>query len=209
MRGKKVKQLRAQTARKEAAVIAGLTQWWDGHKDDYTYAACILVARITTDVLTHFKIPHRVVPVKVNAMNPQRFDRISNLADGDDGMEFRDGEYSVGANDGSLSERGFGGHLIVVTSNDCVVDLTNYQFDRPEHDIVTGDSVRVSKVAGIFHDFVVGKEVRLQLDSGMLLYWAIDTDIYRDSPDWRLSRQLSQEAIDAISNALAMKKANA
>lgn len=209
MNGKKAKKMRAENARREKTVLAGLAAWWDGHKERYDYAACILTARVATDVLTHFKIPHRLVAVKSNAMNLQRYERINNLAQDDDGMTFLDGEYCVGANDGQIGERGFGGHLIVVTSNDTLVDLTNYQFDRPEHDIITGNAVRIHKSQGAFRDFTNNKELTIPLEKGVLLYWPLDTTSYRDAPDWRLSYAMSKEAITAVSALLAIEGANA
>ena len=202
MNGKKAKKMRAENARREKLILAGLTEWWDGEKAFYEYGACILTARVVTDVLTHFKIPHRLVAVKSNAMNQKRYERVTNLADYDDGLDFLDGEYSIGANDGQIDERGFGGHLIVITSSDTLVDLTNYQFDRLLHNIVTGDGVRVTKMNGAFHGFTNGKELMIPLEKGVLFYWAMDTTTYRDSPDWRLSYKLSQEVIATITESL-------
>lgn len=209
MNGKKAKKIRAENARREKAVLAGLAAWWDGQKDKYDYSACILTARVATDVLTHFKIPHRIVPVKSNAMNLKRYERLNNLADDDDGMTFLEGEYGVGANDGQISERGFGGHLIVITSTDTLVDLTNSQFDRPEHDIITGDAVRIHKSHDAFHRFVNNKELTIPLEKGVLLYWPMDTTSYRDAPDWRLSYSMSKQAIAAITAILTAEGVNA
>jgi len=209
MRGKKAKKMRAENARHEKAVLAGLTAWWDGQKEQYEYSACILTARVTSDVLTYFKVPHRVIAVKSNAMNQQRYERVCNLADGDDGMTFLDGEYCVGANDGEVGERGFGGHVVVITSSDTLVDLSNYQFDRPEHNIVTGNNVRIIKTDGAFHNFTNNKELRIPLEQGQLLYWATNVTSYRDAPDWRVSYMLSKEAIEEISKSLVAEKANA
>jgi hypothetical protein len=209
MRGKKAKKMRAENARLEKAVLAGLTAWWDGQKEQYEYSACILTARVASDVLTHFKVPHRVVAVKSNAMNQQRYERVMNLADSDDGITFLDGEYCVGANDGEVSERGFGGHVVVITSGDTLVDLSNYQFDRPEHNIVTGDNVRTLKMNGAFHSFVNGKELTIQLEQGHLFYWATDVISYRDAPDWRVSYRMSKEAIEYVGKSLIPQGANA
>jgi hypothetical protein len=142
-------------------------------------------------------------------MNQKRYERVTNLADYDDGLDFLDGEYSIGANDGQIDERGFGGHLIVITSSDTLVDLTNYQFDRPLHNIVTGDGVRVTKVNGAFHGFINGKGFEIPLEKGVLFYWAMDTTAYRDSPDWRLSYKLSQEVIATITESLIHEGINA
>jgi hypothetical protein len=90
-----------------------------------------------------------------------------------------------------------------------LVDLTNYQFDRPLHNIVTGDGVRVTKVNGAFHGFINGKGFEIPLEKGVLFYWAMDTTTYRDSPDWRLSYKLSQEVIATITESLVYKGANA
>ena len=209
MNGKKAKKMRAENARREKTILSGLATWWDGEKESYEYGACILTARVITDVLTHFKVPHRLVAVKSNAMNQQRYERVTNLAEGDDGLSFLDGEHSVGANDGEIGERGFGGHLVVITSSDTLVDLTNYQFDRPEHNIVTGDGVRVTKLNGAFHGLVNGKGIEIPLEKGALLYWAMDTTKYRESPDWRLSYRLSQEVITTIAESLVQEGANA
>lgn len=202
MNGKKAKKMRAEYVRREKTVLAGLFEWWEGEKAFYEYGACILTARVVTDVLTHFKIPHRLVAVKSNAMNQKRYERITNLADYDDGLDFLDGEYSIGANDGQIDERGFGGHLVVVTPSDTMIDLTNYQFDRPLHNIVTGDGVRVTKVDGAFGRLIHGGEIRIPLEKGMLFYWEMNTTAYRDSPDWRLSYKLSQEVIEIIAKSL-------
>lgn len=202
MNGKKAKKMRAENARREKAILSGLAMWWDGEKESYEYGACILTARVITDVLTHFKVPHRLVAVKSNAMNQQRYERVTNLAEGDDGLSFLDGEHCVGAKSGEIDERGFGGHLIVITSSDTLVDLTNYQFDRPLHNIVTGDGVRVTKANGAFHGFINGKELMIPLEKGALFYWAVDTTTYRESPDWRLSYRLSQEVIATITESL-------
>ena len=209
MNGKKAKKMRAENARREKAILSGLAKWWDGEKESYEYGACILTARVITDVLTHFKVPHRLVAVKSNAMNQQRYERVTNLAEGDDGLSFLDGEHCVGANDGEISERGFGGHLVVITSSDTLVDLTNYQFDRPEHNIVTGDGVRITKANGAFHNLTNGKELMIRLEKGVLLYWAMDTTKYRESPDWRLSYRLSQEVIATITESLVHEGVNA
>jgi len=209
VRGKKVKQARVASARLEEQVLAGLVRWWDEEKDNYTYNACILTARITSDVLKHFGLTHRVSAVTSLAMNKVRYDRLTSLAEDDDGMTFRDGEYALGAAEGNDAKTGLGGHVIVLTANDHVVDFTMSQVDRPEHQIVAGDARRITKTKGAFRNFTGRNQLTLDLEQGILYYFPADDLDYTGAPDWRLTYTTSKKAIASVSEFIATAKANA
>lgn len=203
MRGKKAKQIRRANVMNEACVLQELQDWWMV-QENIDMNACILAARVSKEVLDHYGIRHRIFAVQASAMNRQRIERLASLADDDDGMTFIGDEYAVGANEGTIDANGFAGHLIVVTAKNFLIDLTNYQFDRPEHGIVTGEEQQILRIDNLFTDLAKGHRISIELEQGRMHYTPMDTTVYTQSPDWRISgHRLGRAAIDKI--AVIMK----
>jgi hypothetical protein len=101
-----------------------------------TLRACVFAARLTSEILTEFEIPHEIAHVDVLVVNDEWWEYcvekgISDVA------HVPDTVWSVSCYSNEKPEKnGFPGHLVVET-DDFLVDLSSGQFDRPQHKILT------------------------------------------------------------------------
>jgi hypothetical protein len=179
----------------ERLVIDPLVRLWNTEvRPQVTPNACVLSARIASEVFTYFGIKHEVISMAAMAVNDKM------LAHQRAGLHFKEWDadaWSVGVGFGdnmiatgkdSRDGNGFDGHLVVVTES-FYVDLTAYQFDRIGQGIDTGGSLVVPREEVTF-PFVLNEGspnswFHISLKEGHLLVLNNGNNAYKNSPDWR------------------------
>ena len=179
----------------ERRVIDALVELWDSEVRPHVVTnACVLSARIASEVLSHFGIQHEVFPMAAMAMNDEM---LKHQQEGVHYSAWSPTAWSVGVgfgqmvatNKDSRDGTGFDGHVVVVTENH-YIDLTAYQFDRLEHHINTGGSI-VVPMGELKYPFTLSTEmpnewIYLSLFEGHLLLTPNGNSSFMDSPDWCL-----------------------
>lgn len=183
----------------ERKVIDHLVDLWNSEvRPNVMTNACVLSARIASEVFTHFNIEHTVRPMAVMAMNDKM---LAHQQNGDTYTAWDADAWSVGVgfgqsmvatNKDSRQSNGFDGHLIVTTDN-FYVDLTAYQFDRLEHGINTQGPL-VVPISDVVYPFTFSSDaltywLYISLEEGHLVMTSNKNYTYENSPDWRIHYQ--------------------
>ena len=106
---------------------------------------------------------------------------------------------------GSYDPNGFSGHLIVETEN-FMIDLSAQQFDRPQHEIVTGGPlvVPLSDLTEVRQGFVLNETWSVPIELGH--YWFNDAVLPTrpsNSNDWRYGyRDFLPDCVKAMRRAM-------
>lgn len=176
--------------------------------------ACVLAARITSEVFSYFNISHWILPMMAMSMNDKMLDhQIANTPPKD----WDKSAWSVGvgfpnmvATNADLRQgEGFEGHLVVVTKN-LYIDLTAYQMSRPQHGIDTGGSLLLP-VDSIVQPYYLNDAFpyewgKIPIKEGHLLVTWNGNYSYKDSNDWKKNYKVqSGSIIRTIRNRLASK----
>ena len=178
----------------ERKILDSLVELWNSEVRPHVVTnACVLSARLASEVLDYFGIKHRVLPMSVMAMNDEM---LKHQQEDVHYTAWSPTAWSVGVgfgqmvatNKDSRDGTGFDGHVVVVTDNH-YIDLTAYQFNRVEHRINTGGSV-VIPMTDITYPFTLSSEmpnewIYIALQQGHLLMAPNGNDEFKDSPDWR------------------------
>jgi hypothetical protein len=182
-------------AESEQLIINPLVKLWNSEvRPHVSVNACVLSARITSEVFSYFGVKHEVVPMAVMAMNDKM------LAHQKAGLYFKEwdadawsvgvgfGNDMVATNKDSRDANGFDGHLVVATES-FYIDLTAYQFDRITQGIETGGSLIVPR-GDIEYPFTLSEQSKnswfhIALKQGHMLFLNNNNQVYKNSPDWR------------------------
>lgn len=165
--------------------------------------ACVLAARITSEVLSHFGISHWILPMMAMSMNDKMLEhQINNVPPKD----WDKSAWSVGvgfpnmvATNADLRKgHGYEGHLIVVTEK-LYIDLTAYQLSRPQHGIDTGGSILIPKDS-IIEPYYLNEAFpdewgKVPIKEGHLLVSFNGNHSYKDSTDWKKNYKVQSGAI--------------
>lgn len=178
----------------ERLVIDPLVELWNSEVRPHVVPnACVLSARIASEVLTYFGIKHVTLSMAVMAMNDLMLEHEQSARP----YNTWDPEaWSVGVGFSQMvatktdyrDPSGFCGHVVVITEHH-YLDLTAYQFDRLEHGIETGGS-RVIPLSEIIHPFTLNPEsvntwFYTKLKQGHMVMLNNNNNDYKNSPDWR------------------------
>lgn len=189
-------------------VVNRLRELWKF--DDIKPNHCILAGRVTNEVLTYFGIPHVVSAVQAMAMNDLMVSHMNEERKPDDwdpkawsvGVGFPN---MVAVNKDSREASGFDGHLVVFTRTH-LLDLSAGQFDRPNHNIVTGGSILrplTELSSRTFSGMGDSRFVHVNLNEGHLFFRNIETTSYKMSKDWRINyTRFSGPLIRTIKNEI-------
>jgi hypothetical protein len=143
--------------------------------------ACILAARVATEVLDYFSIPHVVQPVETIAANDACLTMVLHdvpIAD----WPADAWNVAAGRRSAAVNGNGWPGHLAVVTT-DWYLDLSATQFDRPAKHIVTGGPV-VRHVDEMTLDRWF---IRFPIVEGWYQWNPEDNHTYRTARDWTVN----------------------
>lgn len=188
----------------EREVINALVDLWNSEvRPHVTTNACILSARITSEVLKSFNIEHAVFSMAVMAMNDEMLHNQQNEVLH---TAWSPTAWSVGVgfgqmiatNKDSRDGTGFDGHVIVVTDNH-YIDLTAYQFDRLEHHIDTNGPLIVP-MADVIHPYTLtpnspNQWIYVPIQEGHLVMAPNKNEDFYNSPDWQIHYQRQTDDI--------------
>ena len=154
---------------------------------------CIFHSRVVYDVLRHFGLPARPVPVMVSAHDSAAADFIWGNSAGEPGMTVICGRGNFGHEAGT---EWYNGHLVVVSGRH-VMDLTLDQFSQPDIDI------RLSPVVFESLEISRGRPDLIHLGETTVCYQPIqDSTFY--GPSWSrssLHRDLARKIIRRVDRA--------
>lgn len=130
--------------------LTKITEYWQNEvAEQVSPWSCVLAARLVTKALQTLDVPCDILRCDALALNDEA---VFYFSQGVPIADWSPTAWTVGANSNPKSEGthltvrweggGFDGHLIVVAQGH-IIDLTAYQFDRPERGIVTGGSLLV------------------------------------------------------------------
>lgn len=180
----------------ERLVIDNLVDLWNSEVRPHVIPnACVLSARIASEVLAYFNIHHTTLSMAVMAMNDRMLEHEQA------GVSYTNWDpdaWSVGVGFNQMvatkndyrDSNGFCGHVIAIT-NHHYVDLTAYQFDRIPYGIETGGSM-VIPFSDIIHPFTLNPEspnswFYAKLKQGHMVMLNNQNNDYKHSPDWRVN----------------------
>jgi hypothetical protein len=180
----------------ERKVIDELVALWNSEVRPHVVPnACVLAARITSEVLGYFDIKHDVISMAAMAMNDKM---LAHENEGRSHLNWDEDAYSVGVGFGesavwtrndSRDGRGFDGHVVVVTKN-FYIDLTAYQFDRPQFGIETSGSLVAPLSDFVFPYTLSPNSINswyyLALTKGHMVVLNNQNNQYKNSPDWKI-----------------------
>lgn len=168
----------------------------------YNPDCCIAGTAIAIDVLAEFGIKAKPFPTRLMVFNRIFVDIIveKGLMSFEDAMKINPNAYSVGVGFGEKREGGYLGHLVAVTSDNTLVDLTITQANRPQYGIVCHPVISV-----VDDNFLSGKDkFIIHSTSGILaVYEKLDNDAYLVSKDWTLverRKEIVQRLVKRIRN---------
>lgn len=190
----------------ERAILELLNTAWNQQVRPLVMAeACVLSARMTSKVLDYFDIRHEVKPLRLMVANDIMLD---HLFEGDGPEQWKPEAWSVGVgftnmvatNSDRRSSDGFEGHVVVTTDN-FHVDLTAYQFDRPEHGIVSGGSIVVNNEDLVFTSALESGNpwTYLRLQQGHMMFQGNGNWRFIQSRDWCVNYK---RQIDSVIRAI-------
>jgi hypothetical protein len=174
--GEKVIELLLEIAREEIIV-------------DFNKDSCIASAAVAIDVLSHYHILANPLPVRVIVCNKAMVDRV-NLEDRlprdqAESKKWEDecGAYSIGIGYGAKRIGKWPGHLVALTEDNLMIDLSIDQANRPHRDIFLHPFA-----AQVDEEFLRGEvSCTGQINDCMLKYDAVPgNDAFRQSPNWCL-----------------------
>lgn len=181
----------------------------------FTHAnTCIATTRIGLEVLRHYGVAARPMPVDALADN---LVAARCRAEGVPYEQWPDEAWSVKIDERDIAkERAWNGHLVLMVRSTngfdfgeprVLVDLTADQFARPHKSLVVGGPV----IFGIGPDAAftpkdpMGTILRDRegRDTGSLMYWPMrpgrpEANRWRESPDWTSHHELAQATVRAI-----------
>lgn len=157
---------------------------------------CVYNARVGFDVLRHFGIRVRALPVSVTVVNPAMVARMQREpgwpANQDEMREWQqeDGSWGVQVGDVGYRPGRYDGHLVLLALGPdldgdpdyggVLVDAAIHQVSRPQHNIEL-ESVVTPVSPNLLRD-----ESQIVSNNGCaLIYRRIDNVGYIDAPDWR------------------------
>ena len=182
-------------AEAERLVIDPLVELWNSEvRPNVVPNACVLSARIASEVLAYFGIEHVTLSMAAMAMNDVM---LEHQQEGRVFTEWTPEAWSVGVgfsgmvatNKDYRDPSGFCGHVVAIT-NHHYIDLTAYQFDRIPQGIETGGSL-VLPLGAIVHPFTLNPEspnswFYTKLKQGHMVMLNNNNNDYKHSPDWRV-----------------------
>lgn len=201
------------SAHEEKLIIDELVGLWNSEVRPHVVVnACILSARIASEVLGYFGIQHKTVSMAVMAMNDTM---LEHQLEGRAFTEWSPDAWSVGVgfsdmvatNKDYRDSRGFCGHVVAVTAHH-YIDLTAYQFDRIPQGIETGGSMVLSN-EDMVYPFVLNPEVSndwfyTKLNKGHMTMFNNNNNKYKQSPDWRVHyKQQTGAIINSIKTTIS------
>ena len=199
----------------EQLILQKLVESWNQDVRPFVVEnACVLAARIASEVLTYFGIEHKHVSMAAMSMNDIMFAHQKN---GDHHSQWDTSAWSVGVgfpnmvatNVDNREASGFEGHVVIITDN-FYLDLTAYQMSRLNRGIDTGGSILVS-LQQIRHPYTMplfpGDWSYIPIPEGHLLATPNDNEQYKLSNDWRKNYKIqSGEIIRSVRNQLSDHK---
>jgi hypothetical protein len=162
-------------------------------RERYRADCCVAAAAILKRVFEVYGFKSEVIPVAVEIYNAQMDKLLRQGTRLPEDRERREmffdltGAWSVGLMPSgpaplAINDQrggGFGGHLILHVE-DCLIDATIKQADRPHKQIVLPELV-VTEAAHLVSDGVM----HLRVNDCAVVYRRIDDHSYRSAPDWR------------------------
>lgn len=143
----------ARTPRPESVIYPLLEHAVPVIRQELAANTCIFHSRVAFDVLRHFGLPARAVPVVVTALNPAATAYVAAGGKGDHGWRITGGGVGEFGHDPGTNR--YNGHLVVASSG-YVLDLTLDQFSRPELDLPLAPIVFQSQTIRRGEDDIVG-----------------------------------------------------
>lgn len=194
-------QIEIQTS--ESEIVQYLVECWNTDVRPLVVEnACVLAARITSEVLSHFNISHWVIPMMAMAMNDKMLEhQLANVPP----EQWDKSAWSVGVGFPNMvatnvdlrKDHGYEGHLVVVTEK-LYIDLTAYQLSRPHHGIDTGGSIMIQKDSvQPFHlnNSFPHEWGNVPIKEGHLLVQFNGNHKYKDSNDWKTNYMVQSGSI--------------
>lgn len=193
-----------ETFDKERFIAESLVECWNKDVRPHVVEnACVLAARITSEVLSYFDINHWIMPMMAMSMNDKMLEHQKS------NVHYTDWDksaWSVGIGFPNMvatgrdlrTGNGFDGHLVVVTK-DLYIDLTAYQMSRPERGIDTGGSLLMEindiEYPYYLNDSFSNKWGKVPIKQGHLLMTYNGNNAYKDSVDWKKNYKIQSGLI--------------
>jgi hypothetical protein len=183
---------------RDVAVIAAL----HAHGPDEIYRdfpginTCILTARVALEILKHYKVRARVVPLKIAVFNEKMVERIGREGrppkDEEESARWatEDGSWGLGiGHSGLVMENRYDGHLAVLVHYDVddpeigglLMDLAIQQASRPQRGIVLEPLI-----ATVPANFTAGEHFMASCNGCVVKYdYFPESTLWTEAPDWR------------------------
>lgn len=174
-----------------------VSEWQDKVVGNVAPNACILGARVASEILSYFGVRHQVLVARVIAVNDLM---LSHMEQGTDPIDFSPSAWSVaiGFPDNHRSrpnlpvQPGFNGHVVILTDN-FYLDLTASQMNRPFRKILVDEPLLVPLAEIGLRRLREDDEIEwafIPLKEGKLLFRFLEdspsTTTYKKSRDWRI-----------------------
>lgn len=157
--------------------------------------ACILAARLASEVFSYFAVEHEVLPIWTLVANDAA---LGLIVDKVPSSSWPREAWTVSAGAHADLGDGWAGHLAVVTDSH-FVDLSAAQFDRPQRSILVGGPLVVPIDAMAFDEMW-----RFPVRCGWYHWGAEENDSYRSSGDWLSNwKRLAGPMIRSVKTHLA------
>lgn len=173
--------------------------------------SCVMAARLATKSLDRIGIPNQFSHVDATCLNDEWLHH-AQLGTPAEEVPLTAWSISVWSNhdlvfrpSGNYDPNGFSGHLIVETEN-FMIDLSAQQFDRPQHEIITGGPlvVPLSDLTEVRQGFVLNETWSVPIELGH--YWFNDAVLPTrpsNSNDWRYGyRDFLPDCVKAMRRAM-------
>lgn len=162
-------------------VYDALAEAWPEIGRGYKRNACILASRAGTLALEYFGVESEAMPMKCIAFNRLALEFFEHKVPV---QLWPDAAWSVGmapSQGGDAS--GYEGHVVIVASDDTIIDLTVMQMSRPHKALVIERPLIITTDNGV----VKGNELWVEHDGIPICYSPFVDESFERVPDWKIN----------------------